>query len=581
MLNRLLARAEGLFWQVSRPVRHALREARRRAVLSRHRQRARGRGSFRFETLAAVDAESAASATVALPGIQVGVVWAGGSNPESWRKWLGAQSESAWDSGTLGAVEARWLLLLQGVPRPALPRSLLELLRLIGELEDLDWIADEIGGATLVRAPQSRGARSPALGRLVAIPPASSTTAASLLPLSASGEHRLAAPPPSAGAVRRGRRSVATLFPHPETGRRGALLLAPFLAMGGAEQLLLDYAREVSPRRRLVVATTEAHRSLLGERLGEAHEIVPVFPLGDLVDRSTHLDAVSQLIVRHRLETIAAWNGCGFFYEALPRIRSRFPELRVVNQLFDHRVGWIRRLTPDLIAATDLHLAVNADIARALEHTHGVPAERIAVVRHGVRAPRAVDPVRRARLRGELGAEAKELVVVSLIRLHSQKRPHDLLDLAHRCADLPARFVVVGGGPLEAAMRRDLTRRDCGNVVLLPFDPDARRWLEAADLCLLTSAYEGLPLFLLEGMAHGVPFVATAVGEIPALAQAGAGRAFAVGDLDGMEHALREFAAPENRASHRNRALALHSERFGLDRFIAEMDAALFGSEPS
>lgn len=48
-----------------------------------------------------------------------------------------------------------------------------------------------------------------------------------------------------------------------------------------------------------------------------------------------------------------------------------------------------------------------------------------------------------------------------------------------------------------------------------------RRFYQAADVLLLTSHYEGMPLAVLEGLACGLPVVATDVGELRSIVEKG------------------------------------------------------------
>ncbi len=73
-----------------------------------------------------------------------------------------------------------------------------------------------------------------------------------------------------------------------------------------------------------------------------------------------------------------------------------------------------------------------------------------------------------------------------------------------------AEFVWVGDGPLEDELRPRVRRLGLGRRVhLLGRRADVRVLLAAADVLVLPSLFEGLPLVVLEAMAARVPVVAT------------------------------------------------------------------------
>ena len=121
------------------------------------------------------------------------------------------------------------------------------------------------------------------------------------------------------------------------------------------------------------------------------------------------------------------------------------------------------------------------------------------------------------------------------------------------CRRVPeARFVIVGDGPLREHIRRELVARQLDARVSLvgPVpNTDVAHYYTQADLFVLPALAEGMPRVLLESMAAGVPFVATAVGGVPELATPAQRQWLAEqSDLDGFANrAVELLTHPEIR----------------------------------
>ncbi|SFT96818.1 Glycosyltransferase involved in cell wall bisynthesis [Geodermatophilus amargosae] len=163
------------------------------------------------------------------------------------------------------------------------------------------------------------------------------------------------------------------------------------------------------------------------------------------------------------------------------------------------------------IAPVDRLIAVSAGLRRTYERI-GVPTESFTTVANGI-AP-LVHPVPRAEARRVLGLDAHQPVVVTVGRLTHMKAQWQLLDAA---PDLVARFpglavVLLGDGPLREALVERAASLGVAHAVRFPgHRPDARLLLAAADVFVLPSKCEGMPLAALEAMEAGLPVVATRV----------------------------------------------------------------------
>jgi glycosyltransferase involved in cell wall biosynthesis len=175
-----------------------------------------------------------------------------------------------------------------------------------------------------------------------------------------------------------------------------------------------------------------------------------------------------------------------------------------------------------------------------------------------VAAPAAAAPRRsRAAVHAELGIERDRPMILSVGRLHPQKRYDVLVDAAARWRALdPSPIVVVAGsGPayLQLAARISAERAP---VLLLGHRGDVPDLLAAADLAVVTSDWEARQLFAQEALHAGVPLVATAVGGLPELV-GDAAVLVPAGDVDAVATAVADLLAdPDRRDELRRRGTA-------------------------
>lgn len=147
-----------------------------------------------------------------------------------------------------------------------------------------------------------------------------------------------------------------------------------------------------------------------------------------------------------------------------------------------------------------------------------------------------VSDQRRIELKASLGAaygfQPGDLLLISVGRLDHQKNPLLLLDAFDQvAAAVPnARLIMIGDGVLRDKIGTHLHRQGLKDRVILA---GLRSAAEISDLLriscvfVLSSAYEGMPMCVLEALGSGLPAAVTDVGEIRRIVRPGINGAIA------------------------------------------------------
>lgn len=116
----------------------------------------------------------------------------------------------------------------------------------------------------------------------------------------------------------------------------------------------------------------------------------------------------------------------------------------------------------------------------------------------------------REQVRAEFGIKDSTLLLGHVGRFSPQKNHRFLLEVFHTLQQMrsDSKLLLVGGGELEATLRekcRDLGIQD--QVLFTGIRSDVHRILQAMDVFLLPSLYEGLCVVAIEAQAAGLPCV--------------------------------------------------------------------------
>ncbi|HEX7580589.1 MAG TPA: glycosyltransferase [Thermoanaerobaculia bacterium] len=353
-------------------------------------------------------------------------------------------------------------------------------------------------------------------------------------------------------------------------------LVIDTLSRGGAERVLVTLANHLDPRRAEVFVVETRTEGPLGADLKPQvrHFVLGRRSRGDLVA----IRRLADFLDRERIDVVHTHSHSSAYLMRLVRILSGQSWRHVVH---DHHgpveSSWVNRTLDRLfLRRVNAYVAVSPRLLAYGLTAIGLPEEHCRFVPNGIEVPPA-----------EAHHSGEGFTVVQVGRFSPDKDQFTALKVAARLRDvIPGlKWLMVGRTGGEAATYAEVCRDQStklgldGIVTFTGEQADVGPFLSRADVAILTSRAEGLPISLLEAMAVSLPVVVTDVGACRALVEEGGGGIVAaVGDVEALAAAvvaLSRDPARRNELGRRNREFV--SRRFGAESMAEQVLAVYEG----
>lgn len=346
--------------------------------------------------------------------------------------------------------------------------------------------------------------------------------------------------------------------------RTPILYIAPWVDLGGADRGTIDWFRNIDQTRwapSLITTTPSPNRWL--------HHVEPyaeeVWDLPDLMPGSAFPEFILGFIESRGVRVVHIMNArLGF--DLLPDMTCLPEPPAVVVQMHGEEPGqrgYVRYVTRRYANLIDAFSVISENL-KEIVVAYDIPPSRVEVIHLGVDGEGEFDPARVEPLELDGNGGKRVLWPGRLVR---DKDPLLTVEVLARARERGADFVldIVGEGHLKEPTR---TRaEELGVAEMINWHPPSQempRWFRSADLLLMTSLFEGMPLVIYEALAMGVPVIAPALPGNMELMDAQSGVLVEPrDDADRYAEAIASLLADDER----RREMGEHSRRRMLEKF--------------
>ena len=213
-------------------------------------------------------------------------------------------------------------------------------------------------------------------------------------------------------------------------------------------------------------------------------------------------------------------------------------------------------LEKSLVGQFNQILSCNTDAAQMYRKRYPSIAHRISYIKNSfdneIFYPWDAETTdaHKSKLIKQLGLDEQTRFILFAGRLHPQKDPLLLVRALAAMEEPSVHLLIAGDGELASPLTAEISRLGIERQVTMlgAIAPDELAKLHrVAHAFVLSSAYEGLPLVVLEALACGTPIVTTRCGETPKLLTADSGVVCDERTPDAIANSLRKVVLhPEN-----------------------------------
>lgn len=312
--------------------------------------------------------------------------------------------------------------------------------------------------------------------------------------------------------------------------RMQLLMIIPWMTLGGADRFNLDFVKNIDKKKfDISIITTNCSENDWQQKF--EYHTNQIFNLPEFLDPAYYMEFIGYFVQSRNIDLVFITNSYKGYY-MIPWLRKMFPKIAIIDYVHMEEWYWksggYARISGMIGGLIDKTYVCNSATREIMIKDFERDKNSVKTMYIGVDANEFNrEVVKEGYLYTNYNISHDKKIILFPCRLHPQKRPFMMLDIAERVynKNKNALFVVVGDGEQFEDLKDAIRYRQLDEVVMcIGRSENMKACYRDAKITLICSIKEGLALTAYESCAMGVPVVSSDVGGQKDLIDATVGR---------------------------------------------------------
>lgn len=245
-------------------------------------------------------------------------------------------------------------------------------------------------------------------------------------------------------------------------------------------------------------------------------------------------------------------------------------KIHTIHNIADKEVGFLKRKINAVFYRyfKVIPVSISPEVTKSIIKEYRLPADQVRMIYNGIDFSEISPKI-------DYGTQVGQAKVIHIGRFAEQKNHMGLVESFKIVHDTfpDAILKLIGTGDLEALVKSKVKELHLENCVeFLGLKSKVYNDLNEADIFILPSLWEGMPITLIEAMATGLPIVATSVGGVPDMIDDGITGLLVDIDRGKISAALQKLIADRDLRMTLGKAARVASAGFSSQKMAGEYE---------